>query len=60
MVSCLVPKSFSCFEFIFVHDATVCSSFIDVHAAVQVSQEYLLKRLSFPHVMFSPPLSKIN
>ena len=60
MVSCIIFKTLSHFEFIFVHGVRVCSSFIDVHAAVQVSQEYLLKRLSFPHVMFSPPLSKIN
>ena len=28
--------------------------------AVQVSQQYLLERLSFSHFMFLPPLSKIN
>ena len=39
--------SLSHFEFVFVHGVRVCSSFIDSHAAVQVSQQYLLKRLDF-------------
>ena len=60
MVSCLILKSFSHFEFMCVHGVRVCSSFIDLHAALQVSQQYLLKRLSFSHFMFLPPLSKIN
>ena len=34
MVSCLIIKSFSHFEFIFVHGVRVCSSFIDLHVAV--------------------------
>ena len=41
----------------FVCGVMVCSSFIDLHAAVQVSQQYLLKRLSFSHFIFLPPLS---
>ena len=45
MVSCLIFKSFSHFEFILVHGVRVCSSFIDLHAAVQFSQDHLLKRL---------------
>ena len=60
MVSCLILKSLSHFEFMFVHGVRVCSSFIDLRAAVQVSQQYLLKRLSFSHFIFLPPLSKIN
>uniref|UniRef100_A0A8D0P2M2 Uncharacterized protein n=1 Tax=Sus scrofa TaxID=9823 RepID=A0A8D0P2M2_PIG len=60
MVSCLIFKSFSHFEFIFMHGVRVFSSLIYLHAAVQVSQQYLLKRLSFSHFMFLPPLSKIN
>ena len=60
MVSCLTFKSFSHFEFILVHGVRVCSSFIDLRADVQVSQQNLLKRLSFPHFMFLPPLLKIN
>uniref|UniRef100_A0A4X1VBS1 Uncharacterized protein n=1 Tax=Sus scrofa TaxID=9823 RepID=A0A4X1VBS1_PIG len=59
MVSCLIFKSFSHFEFIFVHGVTVCSTFTDLHAAVQVSQQDLVKRL-FSHFMFLPPLSMIN
>ena len=34
MVSCLVFKSLSHFEFIFVYGVRVCSNFIDLHAAV--------------------------
>uniref|UniRef100_A0A8D0UKB5 Uncharacterized protein n=1 Tax=Sus scrofa TaxID=9823 RepID=A0A8D0UKB5_PIG len=60
MVSCLIFKSFSHFEFILVHGVRVCSSFIDLPAAVQVSQQNFLKRLSFSHFMFLPPFSKIN
>ena len=44
MVSCLVFQSLSHFEFIFMYDVKVCSSFIDLHAAVQLSQHHLLKR----------------
>ena len=47
MVSCLMFKSLSHFEFIFVHGVRVCSSFIDLHVAVQFSHHHLLKRLSF-------------
>ena len=60
MASCLIFKSFSHFELIFVHAVRVCSSFIALHASVQVSQQCLLKRLSFSHFTFLPPLSKIN
>uniref|UniRef100_A0A4X1T5P0 Uncharacterized protein n=1 Tax=Sus scrofa TaxID=9823 RepID=A0A4X1T5P0_PIG len=60
MVSFCIFKSFSHLEFIFVHGVRVCSSFIALHAAVQVSQQCLLNRLSFSHLMFLPPLSKIN
>uniref|UniRef100_A0A8D1R9C2 Uncharacterized protein n=1 Tax=Sus scrofa TaxID=9823 RepID=A0A8D1R9C2_PIG len=60
MVSCLIFKSLSHFEIIFVPGVRVCSSFIDLHVAVQFSQHQLLKRLSFSHFIFLPPLSKIN
>ena len=60
MVSCLSLKFLRHFEFIFVHGVKVCSSFIDLHTALQFSQHHLLKRLSFSHFMFLPPLSKIN
>ena len=38
----------------------VCSNLIDLQAAVQLSQHHLLKRLSFPHCISLPPLSKFN
>ena len=60
MVSCLIFKSLSHFEFISVHGVRECSNFIDLHAAVQLPQHHLLKRLSFPHCVFLSPLSKIN
>ena len=34
---CLIFKSLSHFEFIFVHGVRMCSSFNDSHASVQVS-----------------------
>ena len=60
MVSCHIFKSVSHLEFVFEHGVRVCSSFIALHAAVQVSQQCLLNRLPFSHLMFLPPLSKIN
>ena len=49
IVSYVIFRSFSHFEFIFVHGVRVCSSFIDLHAAVRFSQPLLLRRLSFSH-----------
>ena len=60
MESCLIFKSLSHFEFIFVYSVKVCSNLTDLHAAVQLSQHQLLKRLSFLHCIFLPPLSMIN
>ena len=60
MVPCLMFKSLSYFEFIFVHGVRVCSSFIDLQAAVQLFQHHLLKRLSFSYFIFLPPLPKIS
>ena len=62
MVSCFVFKSLSHFEFIFVYGVRVCSKFIDLYVAVQLSQHHLLKRLSFLLLLniFLPPLSKID
>ena len=37
MVLCLMFKSLSHFEFIFVHGMRVCSNFIDLYAAIQLS-----------------------
>ena len=54
MVSCLMFKSLSHFEFIFAYGVRVCSNFIDLHVAVQ------LPHLSFSHCKFLPLLSKID
>ena len=48
------------FEFIFVYVVRKCSNFILLHVAVQFFQHHLLKRLSLPHYIFLPPLSKIR
>ena len=59
-MSRLLFKSLSHFEFTFVHDVRVFSSFIDLHPADQFFLHHFLKRLSFSHFIFVPPLSKIN
>ena len=46
------------FEFIFVCGVRKYSNFILLCRAVQFSQHHLLKRLSFPHCIFLPPLSR--
>ena len=48
------------FEFISVYDVRECSNFILLHVAVHFSHHHLLKRLSFLHCIFLPPLSKIR
>ena len=53
-------RSLMCFEFIFVCGIRKYSNFILLHVAVQFSQHCLLKRLSLPHCVFLPPLSKIR
>ena len=60
MVSCLMFKSLSYSEFIFVGGVMVCSSFTDLYVIVTLIYIHLLKRLSSSHFMFLPPLSKIN
>ena len=60
MVSCLIFRSLNHFEFIFVCGVRECSNFIDLRVAVQLSQQHLLKRLSFLCCIFLPPLLKIN
>ena len=60
MVSCLIFRSLSHFEFFFVYGRRECSNFIDLHVAVQLPQHHFLKRLSFLHCMFLLLLSKIN
>ena len=56
----LTFRSLINFEFIFVYGIRKCSNFILLHVAVQLSQHHLLKRLSLPHCIFLPPLSKIR
>ena len=49
MVSCLLFRSLSHSEFIFVYVVRVCSNFTDLHVAVQLFQHNLLKKVSFFH-----------
>ena len=56
IVSDLTFRSLIYFEFIFVYGVRVCSNFILLHVAVQLSQHNLLKRLSFLHYIFLPRL----
>ena len=58
IVSCLTFRSLIHFEFIFVYGVRKCSNFILLHVAIQFSQNHLLKRLSLPHCIFLPSLSK--
>ena len=60
IVSGLTFRSLIHFEFIFVYGVRKCSNFILLHVAVQFSQHHLLKRLSLPHCIFLPSLSKIQ
>ena len=53
MVSYLIFQSLSHFEFISVHGLRVCSNFIDLHVAFQLSQHHLLKRLFFFPIVYS-------
>jgi len=60
IVSSLTFKSLIHFEFIFVYGVKKCSSFIFLCVVVQLSQHNLLKKLSYLHCIFLPPLSKIR
>ena len=60
IVSGLTFRSLIHFEFIFVYGVRKCCDFILLHVAVQFSQHHLLKRVSLPHCVFLPPLSKIR
>ena len=60
IVSGLTFSSLIHFEFIFVYDVRKCSSYILLQVVDQFSQHHLLKRLSFLHCIFLPPLSKIR
>ena len=59
-VSGLTFRSLIHFEFIFVYGVRKYSSFIPLQVVDQFSQHHLLKRLSFLHCIFFPPLSKIR
>ena len=60
IVSGLTFRSILHFEFIFVYGVRKCSSFILLYVAAQFSQQHLLRRLSLPHCISLPPLSKIR
>ena len=45
MVLCLILKSLTRVEFVFAYVERVCSNFIDLQVAVQLSQHHLMKRL---------------
>ena len=56
----LTFRSLIHFEFIFVYGVRKRSSFILLQVLDQFSQHRLLKRLSFLHCIFLPPLSKVR
>ena len=56
MVSVLAFRSLIHFEFIFVYGVRECSNFKFLPVTVECSQHHLLKRLSFLHCIFLPPL----
>ena len=60
IVSGLTLRSLIHFEFIFEYGIRKCSSFILLQVVDQFSQHHLLKRLSFLHCIFLPPLQKIR
>ena len=53
MVLCLMFRSLSRFEFVFVHGVSVCSSFIDLHANVQLPQHHLLRDFFSSYILAS-------
>ena len=60
IVSGLTFRSLIHCEFIFVYGVRKCSSFILLQVVNQFSQHHLLKKFSFLHCIFLPPLSKIR
>ena len=56
IVSGFTFRSLIHFEFILLCGVRECSDCILLHVAVQFSQHHMLKRLSFLHGMFLPPL----
>ena len=59
MVSCLIFKSLSHLELIFLYVVRECSNFMDFHVAIQLPYN-LLKRLIFSPLYILAPLLKIN
>jgi len=59
-VSGLTFGSLIHFEFIFAYGVRKYSSVSPLQVVGQFSQHHLLKRLSFLHCIFLPPLSKIR
>ena len=60
IVSRLTFRSLIHFEFIFVYGVRKSFHFIILQVVDQFSLHHLLKRLSFLHCIFFPPLSKIR
>ena len=60
IVSGLTFRHLIHFDFIFVFAVRKCPNFILLHVAVQFFPHHFLKRLSLPHCIFLPPLSKIR
>ena len=60
ILSGLTFRAFIHFEFIFVYGVRKHYNFILLQVVDQISQHHLLKRLSFLHCVFLPPLSKIR
>ena len=60
IVSGLTFRSCIHFEFISVYGVRKCSSFILLQVVDQFPQHHLLKRLSFLHYIFLPPLLNIR
>ena len=56
----LIFRSLIHFKFIFMYGFRKCSKFFLLQIAVQFSQHHLLQRLSLPHCIVLPPLSKIR
>ena len=60
IVSGLTFRSLIHFELIFLNGVKKCSNFIILLVAVYFSKHHLLNRLSLPHCIFLPHLSKIR
>ena len=60
IVSGLTFRTLIHLEFIFVYGVREHSNLILLCVAVQFSEHHLLKKLSFLHCIFLPPLSKVR